>query len=465
MIPRVKPPSFPRSDARYAFGRGDKGRPLRIVIDAATVTDIGDVGTDDAVECLHGFAHHPLVEILTTGADKNGLQIGDYDAEADYRPVEFTIGERRIRTGAWSRDAAEIARQLADPAHADEAERAAVLADICGHNDVDALATRSAFLLESAPRQLVAAANPMTPEDAVALVGLYLRSNDDFSVDYGETWRDSLGRHFSYFVLMRELLPAAWRWFSGCVAHSQASGDDQLMMIGQSAMERFDRSLRARDRLHAELQPPMGRESADEARFYFDVALLMLGGAFDGTARVTHFVHKLAPPLRQASWANSNWLRALAKENTELASLMRPEQPARDARELVAVLRNTIHGEATRIVTLHAGGRREELVVVPKSLESEVETLVARQPNADAFGVARTDGGHLYLDPGLYVEALLPRAASALNEIMDATPVEALDGVVAAALMTGPPAEETRNNVFHPALRRRLRLLGGFAIP
>ena len=80
MIPRIKPSSFPRADARYAFGRGEKARPLRIVLDAETV------GDDEAVECLRGFAHHPLVEILTPGADNNGLKIGDYDAEAGYRP-------------------------------------------------------------------------------------------------------------------------------------------------------------------------------------------------------------------------------------------------------------------------------------------------------------------------------------------------------------------------------------------
>jgi len=29
--------------------------------------------------------------------------------------------------------------------------------------------------------------------------------------------------------------------------------------------------------------------------------------------------------------------------------------------------------------------------------------------------------------------------------------------------MLGPPLEETHDNIFHPALRRRLRMLAGFA--
>jgi hypothetical protein len=51
--------------------------------------------------------------------------------------------------------------------------------------------------------------------------------------------------------------------------------------------------------------------------------------------------------------------------------------------------------------------------------------------------------------------------AGALNKIMEATPIEELDGVVAAELSTQPPSEETYNNIFAPAIRRRLRLLAG----
>jgi hypothetical protein len=190
----------------------------------------------------------------------------------------------------------------------------------------------------------------------------------------------------------------------------------------------------------------------------------MLGGAFDATARVAHHVGGLTTSPRSASWANDDWRGKLASRRGPLASLMAPGQPARDARELVAVLRNTIHSQAMRIVGYQpSGGPHEELVVVPRSLEAEFEKLVQRQPTAAAFAIDRLPSGHLYLDPGSYVEALFPRALDALNQIMDETPIEDLAGVDLSRLLISPPSEDRHDNIFHPAVRRRLRLLAGFA--
>jgi len=424
LVPRIPPPPSFRHERNFAFAKGDAGRPLRLVVDTDTVTE------GEALECLRQFAHHPAVEILMPTGGPHPLIIGDYDAAQGIIPIEYTIGERRTRSAVYASDYLAIATDTAAPEEAGAARRAITIAAAAEQVEADALATRSAFVLEHAPRPLVREANPVTPEGAVSLLGLYLRLRGDFTVDFDKGWGDVLGRHFSYFVLMRELLPSAWRWFSGCVAQSLATKEDELMMIAQSAMERVDRALRARDRMHGQLQLPPGREVAEEAIFYFDVTLLMLGAAFDATARVAHGVHELPSSPRSASWANEDWRTRLSAKNPALAQLMAAGQPARDARELIAVLRNTIHSQALRTITFRQdSGRPEELVIVPPSIESELETLVQRQPDAPAFAIGRTPGGHLHLDPGLYVEALFPKAVAALNAIMDATPVEELDGV------------------------------------
>jgi hypothetical protein len=117
----------------------------------------------------------------------------------------------------------------------------------------------------------------MTIDEAVALLGLFLRVREDFTLDLGQGYRQRTDRSGFYFVLMRDLTPSGWRWFSGCVAHSHHTGADRLMLTAQSALERIERSLRARDRLHEKLQLPASRDLSIEAMFYFDVALLMLG--------------------------------------------------------------------------------------------------------------------------------------------------------------------------------------------
>jgi hypothetical protein len=63
------------------------------------------------------------------------------------------------------------------------------------------------------------------------------------------------------------------------------------------------------------------------------------------------------------------------------------------------------------------------------------------------------------VEPGIYIETLFPLLMSAVNAIMDATPVENLPGVQAGSLTTGPPDDAS----FSAARRRRIRLFSGVA--
>lgn len=62
----------------------------------------------------------------------------------------------------------------------------------------------------------------------------------------------------------------------------------------------------------------------------------------------------------------------------------------------------------------------------------------------------------MYVEPGVYVEAVFPLVAQAMNAIMDATPVDTLPGVDAAMLLRPPTNDEGR-----AATRGRIRLLAG----
>ena len=157
------------------------------------------------------------------------------------------------------------------------------------------------------------------------------------------------------------------------------------------------------------------------------------------------------------SWGSEAWVKKLSATNQPLGSLMSPEKPSRDARELVAILRNTIHSQALRTITHHSGGNHDELVVVPREIERELEGVLTRFGEASDFGVERGLDGRLYIRPDTYIEVALPLIATALNEIMDKTPVEQLKGVDPAHLMSGPGSER----VFAPENRRQVWQLGG----
>lgn len=454
MIPRIANHRSQWFDSKAAFAHGDKARPLRIVVDPATV------GEGEALTCLQSFSHHPQLEIIVQdGATR--LTVGDYDEVHKLMWAEHWLGDGRTRLPVFDNDL-DFAAAIEDPDELRQARTSIVAAAVARSADADAVATNSPFLLETPPGRIVQETNPMRPQEAVALAGLYLRLNHDFTIDVQSASAAYFGRHFDYFLLMRELLPAAWRWFSGCGAYKDATGDEEPMMVAQSAMARVMGVLRARDRLHGHLQQPSSRADVEEVLFYLDVALLMLGGALDATAVVAHHVHKLPIKVTTASWSRKDWLKELRGVNAPLADLMKNGTPERDARDMVATLRNTIHSRSLGTISYQGPGTsHQQLVVLPPSVEKALQPIVQRQPDPARFGLEPLPHGQLHLDPGRYLEALFPRVIETLNAIMDATPVEAMQGVNAADLMAGPPDEDTDSNYFRPVVRRRLRLLAG----
>lgn len=351
-----------------------------------------------------------------------------------------------------------IGRRYAEEGQEERGERAMVMARGAANHGSDAFITTDSLLLERVPRNWVEGANLMSVRDALGLLGLFLRVREDFVVDFGEGYRGHYDRAMFYWVLVRDLTPAGWRWFSACVASDTHTGDDALTSIGESVLQRIERSFRARDRMHEKLQLPPSLDAATEAVFYFDVALFMLGGAFDGVAKIAHVAHGLGSIDDQRVGWSKKWLKKLTAVNEPLAQMMAWGQPHRDAREMIAVLRNVIHQEILRTSTWVTRGERTERVIVPRSIEPSLEELVGRAGTLDEFGLSRQIDRRLYIDPGIYLEAVLPHAFAAINAFMEATTVENLPGVDAANLPTGPPTDD---DTFTGEIADRIRLLGG----
>jgi hypothetical protein len=422
-------------------------------VDGETVADSPDL------DVLLAFAHHPEIEVIGTDERfSQALSVGTYDSKNGFTSWDIRFDDGgTLSSVVPGPDIQHIGRQFATMGQEERAERAIVMVVGAGDHDGDAFVTSDPLLLEKFPRNVVRGGNPMTAEEAVALLGLFLRVREDFALDLGEGYSFSFDRSAFYFVLMRDLTPSGWRWFSACVAHSHHTNDDRLVLTAQSAMERLERSLRARDRLHEKLQLPPSRDLSDETIFYLDVALFMLGGTFDGLAQVAHMVHGLGGSQRWVGWGNRSWMRRLGAANQQLEQLMSWGQPHRDARELVAILRNAIHQEALRTIMWQSSGTRTARVMIPAGIDADLEAVLARVGTAADYGVGRQRDGRLYIEPGVYLEKILRPVLASINAIMDVTPVETLSGVDPAKLLTGPPDE----NIFRTINRERIRRLSG----
>jgi len=183
-------------------------------------------------------------------------------------------------------------------------------------------------------------------EEALALIGLYLRSQGEFVVLGGRD-RIELGRRHFYWVGARELLPEAWRWLAACTQRSHAAGDERPLYLGVSLLHRVERSLWARDDLHRASQRPQTGETSDLVLEALDRILLFLMGAVDAAARVAHIVLNLKGELRFAGWRQQEWYRALLKSDPALAAVVAPGSAHERALLILSRLRNSARRSAS----------------------------------------------------------------------------------------------------------------------
>jgi hypothetical protein len=464
MIPRIELHNVSRiNEERSAFTRSVKERSLRIVVDRTTASE------DDILEMLLGFAHHPLIELLSTRSeDIPHLEIHPIDHENDQAPMETSWPDgRKTGQAVWPASTylmrAESYLRSHPSADRDEVLRVLLLAGAAIEVGADAFVTGSDVLLDPAQQgRLAKDSNAMTVESAVALVGLYLRLRNDFTYRQEKHFRENFNRRLYYWVLARELLPSAWRWTDAGGQHSQATGDDTTLQLSLSALKRIDHALRARDRVHEQMKLPQNNDTADEALFYLNTFLVFFVSAFDAVAQAAHLIYGLDPgKLYLVGWGREWWTKQLSSVAPQVSTLMDDGTPARDARDLLALLRNTIHGEALSTVARRAGGRPlENVVLLPKSREQALLTIIARHGGNDRWGIRPLPSFGVSMQLDVFVETVLPRAIDALNSVMGAVEVDRLPGVRPATLATGPPARGS-TDAFDSVKRRRVRLLSG----
>jgi hypothetical protein len=469
VIPHVQLSRYlPFRQERSAFARGTKERELRVVIDRATAPP------GDALELLLGFGHHPLVDLLSTRDEGLPyLDIGPIDQQEDLAPVVISRpdGSRTDtgvwRAGQWQAFADRYLHERPDLGDHDQILRALLLGSASEHRGADALVTTSPVLIYPAIGGSVARdSNAMPVEAALGLVGLYLRTRDDFTVRQVQEGRQRLGRGLFYWVLARELLPNAWRSLFAGGQHDQATGDDSVFQLFSSAITRLDRALRSRDRLHHQMKLEQNLDTADEALFALDTFLVFLVGAFDAVGRAAHLTYGLKPnKLHDASWRRQWRTRQLAPVAPALAQLMDDGTPTRDALDLLALLRNTVHGEAlTTVAIKHASRPLENVLLLPKDQEQKLLAIIARRGGDDAWGIRQLSGLGISMRIDVFVESVLPMASDALDRLIGAVEVERLPGVKPASLPSGPPADNPNgplSDPFHSVMRRQVRLLAG----
>jgi len=297
-------------------------------------------------------------------------------------------------------------------------------AGVASNMRADLLVTGNHDLVTSADRR-IAGVNPMSSSDALAVIGLFLRTRGIFEMTppSGLTF----GEQLLLWTAVRAMLPNGWAWSCALVHYAHANGLSSPTLLHTSLHQRLVRALRYRDQIHAALLVPQNNDTGDRAAEALDNFLVNVVGAFDAAARAGHLCAGLKTGQRHhAGWQKPAWLKELG--TPDLQTLYVEGGEGHLLFKVCRLLRNTVHGEGLQTTSVQGGGEpRRTLVALPEDDAEDLQALLSALGSDNAaWGLEPLTSREEHLDPGVFVEALLPRVLALLDETLRLTPIDRL---------------------------------------
>ena len=483
----VKPSLRPWQDPNR-FDRTEPRRPLRVFLDQPLTsgptdgegeyrghpfTGGGSTGLPPPDAVLRSLLGHPAFEVLFVAdrPDLTGAVIFGDKALPDSDDFPFEVKEAngvRYTWFAWYGEAvAETARMVARHRIAEEDARVGVLLHRAGVVlEADLIVTSREWLLaERSPGRLVSV---FSPEEALALMGLYLRWHELPVIVGGAAvcWHPVSMRRSAAFTA----LPAFERWNQAARAWHGATGDLTLENLNQTCLTRVARAFKFRDGVYA-LSATMAEGEPEEMLCELDSLLFSLVGAFDTAARAVDLILCLGTKPSACGWQYTGprkWQSRIEGSAKKLYDYTRAGTEMQRLFEMLRWMRNSVHHDALGLA--HDDG--SYLLTVPRDTQEKLRELLRENyagwdteslgvrvrlpggvtaakwlPGTGRYSVTvrRTGApppgdpleGELVIDVLAFIGKVFPACLAALNEIMLLVPLEQTPGY--APTLDDPP--------------------------
>lgn len=464
-------------------------------------TGSGSTGYPDAAAVLRSYLSHPALEVLFVADELNkdgAVVFGEHPHPADRDGISV-----RVKTATGTRstgirhygEAIREASEMVVKHKLDESEaRAGVLLYRVGSQlEADLVITGREWLLAERGRPHGRhLASIVSPEGALALVGLYLRWHYQPIIVGGAAvrWHLTTMRRSAAFVAM----PAFERWNQAGRAWCDTDGALTLESLNQTFLTRVSRAFKFRDSIFG-LSATMAGHEPEEMLCELDSLLFSLVGAFDVAARIVDHILGLHSP-KGFGWQYVNvkrdgWQTRLQTPAEALYDYTKDGSEMQRVFKVLRWLRNSVHNEALSVmrddrvfvVTLPADAQEDLRAFLREGHPGwAVETLGVRvQPPAGATAARWLPGtgrytvtvrragapkpadpleGQLVLDVRRFINKLFPAVLTALNSIMQLTPLKQVPGYTVAL---EKPSRVNLPWEFSDTTGHRLRMIYGIA--
>jgi hypothetical protein len=408
-------------------------RNLAVVVDVDTVSEVDELGIDGllfgglrrstvlAERYSDAGPHSDAPTIAFPHHDpiaQGWVTVTPHPNETTTHAIMSAVSETGYKHQAvWNGATESLGRQLAaSDASSTSVEADALLLTVVQELGSDLLITRRSSLLGFVPRGN--GSNPLVvaPEEAVAIVGLFLRSQGKFeptlSTQFGLSYNRS---HFwseavSLFVpRVRDLL------FLGSQL-DQEDGTSQSTELARAVLRRTGRALARRDAVWRLMSQKQDIDVSEDIAQAVEGVLTQLMGAFDASARLANNVLKLGLGRGDLGWQRTPMRKAIANFDGDLATYLAPDSPAKALVDVVNKLRNAIHGVGLDVGTLLSSddGNRT-FIDLAQDDEAAITAAMKKLGGSERWGGSENRDGSTSFDPGGLVDAAIVDAMMVLD--------------------------------------------------
>lgn len=464
MIERINWAGSGLGNKNCPFSCGNVDRPLRITFHTSSFEG-APLEEEEAIRALRELSNLPEIEALDT--EEGTLPYIKIEAIQDSENgIPLTVHSDRGLTYSYIPHLQQLRRSasaLARKAKLSKFDIDVVLNDLIvaeAHYQrrQDILVTRSIHILNNRRKHLSRYVNPRTPIEAAKIVGLFLRSRENYTWKAGKNFSKRFDRGLFYLILSRHRLPNMWKYLSACVA-AEKFRDDNIRELGQSILLRCVRAIEARDAIGAQFYIPQNNITRDIIMYHFDYLTLLLAGALDAQSRVAHRAYRInRPKERYTGFRKNDFIKALGdNEAKELYDII-SSQSFEDLMTLLYELRNTIHSAAMKSFVSGRKNRLEYsfIKVLPEHKELLWHTA-ERYSSPKKWGLIKIHDD-IRMEPYIYAVTLVSECFKFIDAIASATEITRLfpDAVSIPILREKAPED----NIYGENIRRRLEILG-----
>jgi len=370
MIPKFE---WPHSgfDLRSPFDRGKNERSIKLTFDSRSLQNIHGAEAD-ALAILFELSHLDIVSALVFhGNEFPRITFGEKDGLVDYSSIIIIGPDKEVLSwnvginlsnidddsvirimGAYSSNKHDELIKIREAIIPAEAHFAL---------NRDIFVTTSQLILNN--RNNSKYENARSPLDALKILGLYLRSRDEWVYRISKNTRLHASREFFYWTLARNKL-----------------SNTAVLSLGGTIKTRCARALQARDEIGRLFYSYGERDLNDRILYHFDYLNILLMGALDAAAVSINEKYKLVKRDNDRGFTRKNFVEKIKSVIPVFEEFLKDEDNKKII-EIVTALRNTVHSEQLR-----SDGRL--VIELPETLRDELWDKTKDDSASDKWGLA-----------------------------------------------------------------------------